>query len=457
MIARMVLALSLLSLPAFAQLQVLLFDGVTETPVGALVDMGSSAPGDSTETRFRIRNFGTASVSITALRIGDATTPFKISAAPSLPVQLAPGSASDFRVAFSPTATGTFNGLVIVNTINVALRGFGVPSAALTVAGSNTVLAAGASIDFGTAVRDSSKLQTLLLTNQGKASITVTALSVTGTGFRGPIGLAAPIPLSAGQSVSFQIAFEPQSSQPLKGVLTVDQRSFSLTGIGLDPPLPSGSIALGSQTVASAQQNSITIPLAAPSAVSGSGTLSMEFHPSVAGVADDAAVRFVTGAKRNATVNISAGDTFGKFGTQSSIVFQTGTTAGTIVFTLTLPNSTQQATVKVLPAAIVFDTVSGVRRAGALDISLIGFDNTYSASQLAFTFYDKSGATMQPGVIRVDASPDFRLYFTASQVGGAFALLASFPVSGDTTQVGSADVQVTNSVGVTKAQRITFP
>ncbi|HYL73459.1 MAG TPA: choice-of-anchor D domain-containing protein [Bryobacteraceae bacterium] len=431
--------------------------GSADAPVGAVADMGSATPGDSVETKFRVRNFGTAVVSITTLKIADATTPFKISAAPSLPIQIAAGSFADFRVSFSPPSIGTFNGLLLVNGITAALQGSGVPSATLTLAGGTTPLAAGATIDFGSAQRGASKPLALLLANPGKTSITVPLVSVTGTGFRGPIGVTAPVTLTAGQSVSFQIAFEPQSSQPLKGTLIVDQRSFVLTGLGLDPPLPGASIVFGSQTALSSQQNTISIPLASASAVSGSGTLTLEFHSSVPGVTDDAAIRFVTGAKRNATVNISAGDTIGKFGTQSSIAFQTGTTAGTIVFTLTLPNSTQQASLIVTPAAISFDSATGVRRVNDLDVSLTGFDNTYSASQLAFTFYDKKGATMQPGVIRVDASSDFHLYFASSQVGGAFALLATFPVSGDATQVGSVDVQLANSVGVTKTQRITFP
>jgi hypothetical protein len=138
------------------------------------------------------------------------------------------------------------------------------------------------------------------------------------------------------------------------------------------------------------------------------------------------------------------------------MALQTGTTAGAIVFTLTLPNGTQTASLTIPPAAINFDTSSGVRRVSDLDVSLTGFDNTYSASQLAFTFYDKKGATMQPGVIRVDATADFRLYFAASQVGGAFGLLATFPVSGDATQVAGVDVQIVNSAGVAKTQRITF-
>jgi len=191
--------------------------------------------------------------------------------------------------------------------------------------------------------------------------------------------------------------------------------------------------------------------------VTGTGTLTLAFHSSVPGVADDSAVQFLSGPKRAATVTISPGDTVARFGSQSSIAFQTGSTAGTIVFTLSLPNATtQQVSLTISPTSVILDTVGAVRRVGNLDVSIIGLDNTYSASQLSFTFYDKNGTTIQPGVIRVDATSDFRLYFTASQVGGLFAMLATFPVSGDVSVVTGFDVQITNSVGATKTQKITF-
>ena len=331
-----------------------------------------------------------------------------------------------------------------------------IPSAVLTVGGVTTALAAGATIDFGPVQRGSSRLENFTLTNPNNGSITVGALAVSGTGFRGPIGATAPLQIASGQSISFQVAFEPQVGQPAQGTLAVDQRSFVLTGQGLDPPLPTASIQLGSAAGVSAQQNNISIPLASPSKVSGTGTLTMVFNSSVPSVGDDAAIQFLSGPKRAATVTIAAGDTVAKFGTQSSIAFQTGSTAGTIVFTLNLPNATQQISLPIAPAAIILDTAHAVRRVGNLDVSMTGLDNTYSASQLAFTFYDKNGSTMQPGVIRVDVTSDFRLYFAASQVGGQFALLATFPVIGDVNVVAGFDVQITNSTGATKTQKITF-
>jgi len=456
MIARALLFF--LCLPAWAQIQVLQFDGTAETPVASAVDMGSAAPGDTVEVRFRVRNIGNGAAALQTLSITGAG--FKISVAPSLPYTLppysGPASEAEFRVAFNPATAGPYSAFLLVNTINIIVRGTATASAALTLAGNPAPLAAGAVIDFGPVLRGGSRLQNFTLTNSSALAITVPALTVSGPGFRGPIGATSPIQLAAGQAALFQIAFEPLTGQPAKGTLTVDKRSFSLAGQGLDPPLPSASVVFGSQTAASSQQNTVSIPLASASQVSGTGTLTLEFRSAVTGVTDDSAIQFMSGPKRAATVTIGVGDTAAKFGAQSSISFQTGTTAGTLVFTLTLPAGIQQTSLVVVPAAVNIDTATCVRLVNQLDVSLKGFDNTYSASQLAFTFFDKSGATMQPGVIRVDVTSDFRLYFNSTKTGGAFALLATFPVSGNTSLVTGVEVQVTNSAGVVKTQRINF-
>jgi Abnormal spindle-like microcephaly-assoc'd, ASPM-SPD-2-Hydin len=456
MIRRLLLCCVILPLAALAQIQVFLFDGTTETPIGALVDLGSASPGDTVSTRFHVHNVGDGPVVFQTLSI--AGSGFTISLTPELPYTIAPGSSAEFRVAFNPTSIGTYSAFLLVNTINITLRATVTPSAGLAVGDTNTPLAAGAVIDFGSVLVGSSRLQNFRLTNLNNASITVVALLVTGVGFSGPIGAVAPIQLTPGQSASFQVAFEPQTGQPVRGTLTVDQRSFVLTGQGLEPTLPTASIQLGSAVGASGQQNTISIPLAAPSPVTDFGTLTMAFQPSVAGVTDDAAVEFVSGPARSATVTFSPGDTVAKFGSQSSLAFQTGSTAGTIVFTLTIPNTpTQQISLTIAPAPIMLDTAGAVRRVNDLDVSIVGLDNTYSASQLAFTFYNSTGATIAPGVISVDATSSFHQYFfTSNQAGGQFALLATFPVAGDVNAIAAFDVQITNSVGATKTQHVSF-
>ena len=455
MIFRLLALASLASFSAFAQLQVFLFDGTTETPTGSLVNVGSGTPGDTIETRFHVRNVGVGPATLQTLSL--AGQGFTISTAPSLPYIIAPGSQAEFRVDFAPTSVGNYGAFLAVNGINLNLEGSAVAAAVLTLAGSNTPLAAGAAVDFGSVLKGTSRSQGLLLMNTSTASLTVHTLAVSGAAFSGPVGLAAPVTLTPGQTAAFQVAFSPQSGQPARGTLTVDQRSFTLTGLGLDPPLPSASIALASTLGASGQQNTVSIPLAAASQVSGTGTLTMAFQSSVSTVNDDPAIQFLSGPKRAATVTVSPGDTVAKFNGQPGLTFQTGTTAGTITFTLTLGTGTpQQASLTIAASAITLDTAGAVRRTNDLDVSLTGFDNTYSASQLTFTFFDKNSKPVAPGAIVVDATSNFRQYFASSTTGGAFAMLASFPVSGNVAEIASFSLQIANSAGVVSTKTISF-
>ncbi|MBZ5611945.1 MAG: hypothetical protein LAP38_27095 [Acidobacteriia bacterium] len=460
MIPRALLFLSVLPLSALAQIQVFQFDGANETPVGAgtLVPIGTISPCDTLETRFRIRNPGAGPVDVATPKVNGNDYALSPGSFPSdSSYRLAPGSAVDFRVQFQPTGVATYPAFITVNTFTFTIQGTSVAAAVVKRTDTQETLCGGASTDFGSVTSGASSLRGFSLTNSGATTLTVNGVQVSPSIFRMPIPLPAPLQLTPGQTVSFQIAFEPQNGQPAQGTLSVDKRTFNLKGQGLDPPLPGASITLASTLGASAQQNSVSIPLASASQVSGTGTLTMEFQSAVAGVTEDPFIRFVSGSKDKATVTVSPGDSTAKFDGQPSLVFQTGTTAGTIVFTLTL-NGTQQASASltIAPSPVSVQTATVVRRIDALDVSITGFDNTYSASQLAFTFYNQAGQAMQPGTIRVDATSNFKNYFGASSTGGAFGLLATFPVMGDTTQIAAADVQITNSAGVVTAQRIHF-
>ena len=450
----LLLTLAILPFPAVAQIQVVEYNGSTETPVASLCNVGSASPGDTLETRFRARNTGAGPATLQTLSL--AGSGFQIVAAPSLPYIIAPGSEAEFRVDFVPTGVGVFSAFLAVNNLDITLQGNGAAAAVLMLAGAKTPLSAGSVIDFGSATVGTTKSQGLMLFNPGASNVSVQSVTVSGTGFSPPIGLTTPLQLPPGQTATFQIAFQPSGGQPAQGILSIDGRSFNLTGQGLNPPLPAASLVLASTLGASAQQNSVSIPLNAASQVSGSGTLTMQFQPSVPGVADDPAVEFLSGAKRTATLTISAGDTMARFNGQPSIAFQTGATAGTITFTLTMPNGAQQISLIVAAAPITIDTATSLRKAGELDVSLTGLDNTYTASQMSFTFRYANGSVVQPGAIPVNAASAFRQYFASSPAGGTFALLAVFPVIGDTSQIASVDIQITNSAGITTVQSVSI-
>jgi len=221
--------------------------------------------------------------------------------------------------------------------------------------------------------------------------------------------------------------------------------------------VPTASIELASTLGASAQQNSVSVTLASASQVSGTGTLTLAFASSVPGVSDDPAIEFLSGPKREATVTIAPGAASATFNGQPNIAFQTGTTAGTITFTLIIANAPQQeASLTIAPATINIDVAEAVRLTDEIDVSISGFDNTYSASQLVYTFFDSKGNAIPPGAISVNATSSFQQYFASSTVGGMFALLAQFPVTGNEALVASFDLAITNSVGVVTTQHTTF-
>jgi hypothetical protein len=453
MIGRAILATALLPIGAFAQLQLYQFNGTTETPVGATYDAGSAVSGDTLDIRFRIKNLSAGSATVQTLKVDG--TGFTL-AGLLLPYTLATQAEVDVHVSFSPTGSGSYTATFAVNTIVVTtIRASAAPAALVSFG--QTQLAPGSTTNFGQIEIGTSVAKTFSLANPNSTAVSIGAIVIAGEAFHGSSGISFPLTLAAGGSYSLPITFAPQVGGPANGTLTVDQRTFNLTGLGLLPALPKGTIMLSSATAASAQQMKVSIALASAAKVAGTGILTMQFLP-IAGLSDDAAIQFLSGAKRAATVTIAAGDSIAKFGGQPDFAFQTGTTAGSIVFTLTLSNSSDQYTLPVVPAVAGIDTATGERRVNDLDVNIAGFDNTHSISQLGFTFYDTKGNVVQPGLIRVVSPPEFKQYFAANLAGGMFTMRASFPVTGEASQISGVDVKVTNSAGTASPpQRVRFP
>jgi hypothetical protein len=215
--------------------------------------------------------------------------------------------------------------------------------------------------------------------------------------------------------------------------------------------LPMPSLIIDQQPLLSQQQAHVTVQLASAAATAEIGTLTMKFTPSVANISDDPAIEFVTTSGRQLQVTVASGAQVATYSGQSAITFQTGTTAGTLTFTVEFPNQaavTQSYTIA--PSQVKLTSGNAVTQPPNLVVTLTGFDNSYSVGQLSFTFYDKSGKILTPTALAVNATSAFQQYFFGSTpVGGAFSLQASFPVTGDATQVGSVAVTLANSIGQT--------
>jgi hypothetical protein len=212
---------------------------------------------------------------------------------------------------------------------------------------------------------------------------------------------------------------------------------------------------LSQSVLASQQQVDLTIQLAAPSTVSSIGQLTMGFTPSVTNVSDDPAVIFLATNGRNLQVNVAATAQTATYNGKSAISFQTGTTAGTLTFTLTFPNGTPLTkSFTIVPAQVQILSATAVRQEPNLIVTLTGYDNSYSTGKLAFTFFDTSGKEMTPNAIVYDATSAFHNYFfTNDKSGGAFSVQATFPVTGGVSQVGSVTAAVTNSLGTSSTNQ----
>jgi hypothetical protein len=443
-------------------------DGSTLQPdLATAVNFGNVSTTSSVTATFSLKNGGSTAINpqqLVALKTAtnNPSTAFQLG---PLPNSIAPGATGSFTITFAPGSATVQTGTLAVGSNLYALQGAGVANvvgdiSSLTLTYTDTsgvrLTAQGASpIDFGNTIVGTGINPVLLFNVSNPATtigaVSVSTISVSGTGFALQGTNPAPASIQPGTSISFSVVFTPPSAGTYSGSLSIGTRVFNLTGKSTVSSFPAPSIAVDIQPLVSAQQAHLTIQLASAAPSQEIGTLTMRFTPSVANDNDDAAIEFVATASRQMQVTVPSGSTTGSYNGQSSITFQTGTTAGTIQFTMQFPNQAPVSqSYTIAPAQIQISTGQAVRQAPNLVVTLTGFDNTHTAGQLAFLFYDTSGRLITPSAIAYDATSAFQQnVFNSSTPGGAFSLQASFPVTGDVTQVGSVAVTLKNSAGQT--------
>ena len=202
---------------------------------------------------------------------------------------------------------------------------------------------------------------------------------------------AFPVTIAPGNSISFKAAFTPVSAGSFTGSLAIGSRTFSLSGLSVSSAIPAFSITTNG-AMSSQQQVNLTVQLSAPSPVAALGTITMTFTPSVASVTDDPAVLFLATGGRQLNISLASGAQTATYNSQSTITFQTGTTAGSITFAVAFPDTATYTQSFTIPAATAqLTSVQATRESPNLLVTISGYDNTYSAGQLSFTFYDTTG------------------------------------------------------------------
>jgi hypothetical protein len=151
----------------------------------------------------------------------------------TLPMTLTPGQRFTFTLAFSPQSTGSVTGSFRAlnprnsTAVSIPLSGTGTAGGQLSLSPS--------SISFGNVTVGSTATHSGTLTATG-TSVTVTADSSTNSEFT-LSGLSFPMTIAAGKSVSFTVAFTPQSSGSAAANLSFANNAStvteSLTGSGV--------------------------------------------------------------------------------------------------------------------------------------------------------------------------------------------------------------------------------
>jgi hypothetical protein len=432
---------------------VVLFDGSTEKPLSAFTDLGSWPAGDVRLFRFRLRNDTAGALELTSVAVSGQG--FRIATTPTLPYTIAPQNFAEFRIEFNPPATGAYSAILRVNRTEFMIRATAVaaPTVSVETNGVANDVTSGSPIDFGRIERKSSAVRHIRIGNGNSTALSISPVSLAGDAFRLTPPPAVPLTLDPGGSTGFDIVFEPETSGQYKGTLSLGGVEFQLTGVAFDPPLPRPIIDAGGPKLPSAQQQKLAIRFGAPSESVGTGTLIMEFRPSAPSATDDSAVRFLSGGARKQSFRVAEGDAIASFGSEREVLFQTGTTAGTLTFTAELGTYSEQFSVQIAGDRPQI-TANGARSAGLITVTLTGYDNTRSAGQLSFTFYDQAGRTISPA-IPADASDIFKRFFADDPAGGGtFLLRAAFPVAGDISTLASVDVKMSNSAGQTSIDRV---
>lgn len=440
----------------------------TTTPI----NFGNVSTVATVSIPFTLSNAGTMALNPQALVAIETTTnnpntPFTLS---TLPTTLAAGSSIAFTVTFAPGTAQTFVTNLDIGSTQFAISGSGTSSilgdiSSLVITytdytGVRLTAQSGTALGFGKVVVGNSggaNTLTFIVSNPQTtiSSVSVPTITATGSGFSISGAPTLPATIAPGASLTFKLVFTPPGTGTFTGTLAIGSRVFSISAQGVSSPVPDATFVVDVSPLVSSRQVHLTVQLGQASTIDAIGTVTMKFISLVSGVTDDPAVTFTATSGRQLQVAIATGAQTATYNGDSAITFQTGTTAGTLSFTLSIANKADYTqTFTIAPAIVQITATKAVRQTPNLIVTLTGYDNTYSAGKMNFTFLDSNGKAMTASAIAVDATTQFSNYFKSSTVGGAFSAQATFPLSnGDITTVSSVSATVTNSSGAATATK----
>src|SRR5271163_3633369 len=204
-------------------------EALTATP--SIMSFGQVAMGSSSTQLLSLTN--NRSWGVTIWGVMPAGNGFSISGA-SFPLTLGVGKSITLKVTFAPQAAGLEGGSLFIGGPSMTVPLTGTGSSAVTAPGQLTI--APAPLNFGNVAEGTTNTLPITLSAAG-GSVTVSSASSSSSQFVLE-GASFPLTLTGGQTLSFNVAFTPQSSGTISGSLSFasnasnSQASETLNGVG---------------------------------------------------------------------------------------------------------------------------------------------------------------------------------------------------------------------------------
>jgi hypothetical protein len=440
------------------------------------ISFPGTAVGKSASMTIRVTNTGDVTASINSITVAGTSVVvglgpnFVLSNLRPFPITLAPGAATTFQIAFSPTSVGDLTDQLLIDSLQFDLKGTGLGSKldfSFTVGSATGAIANGGTALFPNTAVGNQVAGVFTITNNGNQPGTVTSISISGSPFTAQTNsLSFPAVIPVSSSLNLTVIFTPNGVGTLSGSLAIDSVNITLRGTGGTPaPVPTYSFNGTTSSAGALQQPSIGLQLDSTYPFDITGTLSLTFAPT-AGV-DDPTIQFAQ-VGRSVTFTIPANSRDALFGQLKQVQFSTGTVAGTITLTPSFAvngvnntPSTPLVNRVIIPAGapVLRNLQVGTRTPTSFELLITGYSTARDVSGIVLLFSPGGNKALQTTSINVNVSTAFGAWYqtaASSTVGSQFTVSITINVTGDSGAVQAVSVGASNSLGTSNSLGISL-
>ncbi|MCZ2155876.1 MAG: putative Ig domain-containing protein [Bryobacterales bacterium] len=270
-------------------------------------------------------------------------------------------------------------------------------------------------------------------------------------------GILSGTPTTTG-TYSFTATVRDAAQRQASRSFTIEVKSATVTG---------ATVVLDTGTPAPGSQQGVAVSLNPPRNDEVTGTLFLEFTPSVTPPVDDPAIVFLNG-QRQRSFRIPAGQGSALFDDATKALFQTGTVAGSIVIHAQLqaggadatPTPPPTSTIVLPPVAPTLTSLTVTRTGSGLNLVARGYSTPRNMTSAALNFTAKPGSNITTGLsFTVNLSPAFTTWYgsqTSAAFGSQFQLTLPISITGDASEITGVSVVLNNSIGASNSMSATF-